>query len=619
MRGRASSFRHRNNTATGEPPQRLRRYAWRHDRWTLAGAPAPKPHGRLTHWFVGISAALSLVIAAGSAYGFVAYQQAEACRHRGGPLRHDDVPNASNEPQVARWMCRRRLQLPLARQRLPGRASAQEEQTEFGTDQQIGGENRADTIMLVHTDPALEKAIILSFPRDLWVDIPGHGEDKINAAFEGGVDGGGPTCGQDRAAAHGAEDRSLPLRRPRRVPRRRSTTLGGVDMCITGENVNTPGLRRVRDGRRHDQRGLLQRAGLHRRSADRPRREARLSAASRRSGAGLRPDPAPQVRLGGARTSTGSSRQQQFLRAVINRLLQPEQFAQLPFDDQADPVEPAAGTKGSTRPISPTSRASCKGSPPARPSSARSRPTRDPSNLGILRMDPVGRADLRRDPAGQAAWERSGEDTVYTPPSEATVPVLVVDHASGGKVTQVHGRALASRVRYHARRRRPTPRTAKKVAGQRDRRTRPDADAKAQVVAKYFPNLELQEVEGLPDDVVVFVDATYKPVPVGGGSTAESDLSGAERLMRALVLSGGEGSRLRPHHAHQRQAADPGRRHPDPVPRARGDRRRRHHRGRHHRRVRPPPRCAARWATGPAGACRSPTSRRRRRWASPTP
>ncbi len=39
--------------------------------------PAPKPHGRLTHWFVGISAALSLVIAAGSAYGFVAYQQAK--------------------------------------------------------------------------------------------------------------------------------------------------------------------------------------------------------------------------------------------------------------------------------------------------------------------------------------------------------------------------------------------------------------------------------------------------------------------------------------------------------------------------------------------------------------
>ncbi len=47
--------------------------------------------------------------------------------------------------------------------------------------------------MLVHTDPRCEKAIILSFPRDLYVDIPGRvGEDKINAAFEGGIEGGGP-------------------------------------------------------------------------------------------------------------------------------------------------------------------------------------------------------------------------------------------------------------------------------------------------------------------------------------------------------------------------------------------------------------------------------------------
>jgi anionic cell wall polymer biosynthesis LytR-Cps2A-Psr (LCP) family protein len=61
-----------------------------------------------------------------------------------------------------------------------------------GTNQDIGGEARADTIMLVHIDPATNKTIILSFPRDLWVSIPGHGTDKINAAFEGGINGGGP-------------------------------------------------------------------------------------------------------------------------------------------------------------------------------------------------------------------------------------------------------------------------------------------------------------------------------------------------------------------------------------------------------------------------------------------
>jgi hypothetical protein len=44
----------------------------------------------------------------------------------------------------------------------------------------------------------------------------------------------------------------------------------------------------------------------------------------------------------------------------------------------------------------------------------------------------------------------------------------------------------------------------------------PDAEAEAQVVQKYFPTLEMKQVKGLPDDVVVYVDATYEPAPVGG-------------------------------------------------------------------------------------------------------
>lgn len=67
-----------------------------------------------------------------------------------------------------------------------------EEQQQFGSDEAIGGENRSDTIILVRTEPQTQRAVFLSFPRDLWVDIPGHGPDKINAAFEGGVEGGGP-------------------------------------------------------------------------------------------------------------------------------------------------------------------------------------------------------------------------------------------------------------------------------------------------------------------------------------------------------------------------------------------------------------------------------------------
>lgn len=50
-----------------------------------------------------------------------------------------------------------------------------------------GGE-RGDVIMLVRVNQD-GTAQMLSIPRDLWVDIPGHGEEKINAAYAFG----GPT------------------------------------------------------------------------------------------------------------------------------------------------------------------------------------------------------------------------------------------------------------------------------------------------------------------------------------------------------------------------------------------------------------------------------------------
>ena len=42
---------------------------------------------------------------------------------------------------------------------------------------------RADSILLVRTDPGKHLISMLSIPRDLYVPIPGHGENKINAAF----------------------------------------------------------------------------------------------------------------------------------------------------------------------------------------------------------------------------------------------------------------------------------------------------------------------------------------------------------------------------------------------------------------------------------------------------
>jgi LCP family protein required for cell wall assembly len=51
--------------------------------------------------------------------------------------------------------------------------------TNFGD---VGGA-RGDVIMLVRVDASTSTAQILSVPRDLWVSIPGEGENRINAAY----------------------------------------------------------------------------------------------------------------------------------------------------------------------------------------------------------------------------------------------------------------------------------------------------------------------------------------------------------------------------------------------------------------------------------------------------
>ena len=57
-----------------------------------------------------------------------------------------------------------------------------EEREAFGTE----GGQRSDTLMVIHVDPAEKTGFLVSFPRDLVVDIPGVGESKINAAFNTG-------------------------------------------------------------------------------------------------------------------------------------------------------------------------------------------------------------------------------------------------------------------------------------------------------------------------------------------------------------------------------------------------------------------------------------------------
>jgi len=59
------------------------------------------------------------------------------------------------------------------------------DQNAFGN--QAGNQGqRSDTMMILHAEPGAGRSLLVSVPRDLWVNIPGQGMQKINAAFDSG-------------------------------------------------------------------------------------------------------------------------------------------------------------------------------------------------------------------------------------------------------------------------------------------------------------------------------------------------------------------------------------------------------------------------------------------------
>lgn len=77
----------------------------------------------------------------------------------------------------------------------------------LGTDQRCdeSGPNHSDTLMVATIDPQSMSAALFSLPRDLWVEIPGFGVDRINQAYYFGqvyeYPGGGPRLAQETVEA----------------------------------------------------------------------------------------------------------------------------------------------------------------------------------------------------------------------------------------------------------------------------------------------------------------------------------------------------------------------------------------------------------------------------------
>ena len=474
---------------------------------TTAPQPAPRPHGRLTRLFIGVSATLALFLAAGSAYGFAQYRAADgAGSFELGPATGSGTPGPTGPcvDDVCNYLL-------LGSDSRAGLSADQ--QTVSGTNADLGGSNRADTIILVHTDPGLQKAIILSFPRDLLVNIPGRGKDKINSAFEGGVDGGGPKLMAstvhaltgltinhviyvDLAGFQGVVD-----------------TLGGVNMCIPAENVNTPGNVEAEHGSiYYSEPGHIvdPLTGLDVLPGCQTLDGVQALAFVRTRH--LRCDVAAPdfYRIG---------RQQQFLRAVINRLLHPTELAKLP--GQIRPIMENLRRDDDLKLSDLVYVVGQLGGITTGAAEFRSVPAYVTSSTSPVYMDRSAEQIFAAIREGKSIGD-VGLAPSYTPPSPANITAPVIDHASGGKADEVEqvfadsGFDISPGVVASAAYAAAVPGNVIAYA--------PGHDLEAKVVQQYLPGLQLKEVKGLPDAVAVFVTGSYQPAQVGtGGSVAPPD------------------------------------------------------------------------------------------------
>jgi LCP family protein required for cell wall assembly len=455
-----------------------------------------RQHGRVTRALVAVSATIALVVGGFAGFAFARYLDVQKVGKKDGFLdtAAEPSPSAGATPSPAPTS---RCSEDPCNYLILGSDSrtglTEQELEQFGTDKAIGGENRADTIMLVHVDPALEKTIILSFPRDLWVDIPQHGFDKINAAFEGGIDaGGGRLMAQtvanltglrvdhvlyvDLAGFQGIVD-----------------TLDGVELCIPAYNAD-PTTGRIQDPLT----GLDIEPGCQKLDGQ----QALAYVRTRHLPCDTIPDFA---RIG---------RQQQFLRAVINQMLQPNKLIQAPtliepiLDNMTrdnrfevgDLIYLVSQLQGLT-----TGAAEFRSVPGYGGYE---------NGLSVVKMDPSARQIFDAIRGGKQITG-VGETLLNTPPSEANVEVAVVD--AGGALDGAEVLETLSRAGFGVDPEVVSPGSV----GLKERGTSviafaPGHDAEAGVVQSYFPQLKVFETDALEGhDVAIVVADDYEPPPTG--------------------------------------------------------------------------------------------------------
>jgi polyisoprenyl-teichoic acid--peptidoglycan teichoic acid transferase len=135
-------------------------------RYTAAGAPA-RHDGlwlRVTKIFV-VGVVCFVAVTAGALFGWLQRTAAQVARN-------DPQEVQAAKPQLTQASSGKPLNILV-----------------LGSDRRVGQPSlgaRSDTLLLVRLDPRSGSISMLSVPRDLLVDIPGYGQNKINAAYSFG-------------------------------------------------------------------------------------------------------------------------------------------------------------------------------------------------------------------------------------------------------------------------------------------------------------------------------------------------------------------------------------------------------------------------------------------------
>jgi LCP family protein required for cell wall assembly len=153
---------------------------------------APIPHG-VRVGVRALFASISLIVIVGSGIAWVTFKNFTAHVPHGDPVpalragEHDIDGDAQNI-------------LLIGNDTRAGATRAELKALHTGRDKSTAN---ADTMMLLHVPAGDGRPTLVSFPRDSWVSIPGHGKGKINSAYPDGYNAA-KTAGRSETAAQSA-------------------------------------------------------------------------------------------------------------------------------------------------------------------------------------------------------------------------------------------------------------------------------------------------------------------------------------------------------------------------------------------------------------------------------